>query len=167
MELSEQDVPETPPNKGGRPKADIDWEVVDKYAGVAPIRPIARRLGISPATLMAAVKREKKMTWEEYSGHILANSLFGDLEAYLAIWKAAVEKQDAPMLRWLAERKLEGFNPPTKLELSGPEGAPIPIATLVATLSEVELEQRLQRMHELNSRPVRGQLTSGEDITDE
>lgn len=51
----------------GRPKAVIDWELVDKYARAhCSGESIARKLGIQDNTLAAAIRREFNMGFTEF-----------------------------------------------------------------------------------------------------
>jgi len=55
-------------NKGGRPKAVIDWEFVDKALQAhCSGAEISGKLGIHPTTLYNACEREKKMPFSEYA----------------------------------------------------------------------------------------------------
>ena len=58
----------TPKNKGGRPKAKIDWGLVDKLliAGANGVG-IAARLGIDQETLYKACVRDNKIGFSDYS----------------------------------------------------------------------------------------------------
>lgn len=54
-------------DKGGRPKIDIDWEIVDKLCAMqCTLREISAWFDCSEDTIERACKREKKIGFAEY-----------------------------------------------------------------------------------------------------
>lgn len=57
----------TEPNKGGRPRIDIDWDVVSKLCGIqCTLAEIANFCEVSEDTIERACKRDHNMGFAEY-----------------------------------------------------------------------------------------------------
>lgn len=91
--------------EGGRPYAVIDWKLAEKLAYIqCTAVEIAATLGIDDNTLVAACKREFKLTFSEwYKKH----SENGKCSLRRSMWKSATsEKPNTAMQIWLSKNYL-------------------------------------------------------------
>lgn len=91
--------------EGGRPLAFIDWELAKKLAHIqCTAVEIAATLGIDDNTLVAACKRENKLTFSEwYKKH----SENGKCSLRRSMWKMATNERPNPaMAIWLSKNYL-------------------------------------------------------------
>lgn len=91
--------------EGGRPYAVIDWKLAEKLAYIqCTAVEIAATLGIDDNTLVAACKREFKLTFSEwYKKH----SENGKCSLRRSMWKSATsERPNVAMQIWLSKNYL-------------------------------------------------------------
>ena len=100
----------------GRPKAIIDWEIVDKLLIAGCIgTEVAAHIGIHPETLYDNCERDKKTLFSAYSqekrakGHSLLRA---------AQFDEAIRKRNITMLIWLGKNNLLQVDK-TGFEISG------------------------------------------------
>jgi len=107
----------------GRPKKPINWKQVDKMLFIqCTCEEIAGVLGIHADTLADRCKEEHGITYSEYSHN---GRQLGKMSLRRSQFKLA--ERNASMAIWLGKNTLKQKD---NLELSGPNGGPIPVTHL-------------------------------------
>lgn len=112
--------------KGGRPAFVIDWPVAEKLCeSQCTEKEIAAHFGVSVDTLQRAIQRELGCGFADYFAEKRQR---GFVSLRVKQFSLAMNG-DKTMLVWLGKQYL---NQRDKMESSGPNGGPIPVATLSA-----------------------------------
>jgi len=105
MENKPRKKPGPTKGNGGRPLITIDWDLAEKLAHIqCTAVEIAATLGIDDDTLVAACKREKKLTFSEWYKKYSSN---GKCSLRRSMWKMATGDRPNPtMAIWLSKNHL-------------------------------------------------------------
>ncbi len=88
----------------GRPKANIDWDIVDELLEAdCEGTEIAAYIGIHPDTLYLRCQNEKKMGFSEY---LRLKKAKGNSLIKVKQFEMAVKDKDKAMLIWLGKQRL-------------------------------------------------------------
>ena len=91
-------------SKGGRPKKQIDYELVDKLCEIQCTgEEIAAVLDIDYDTLNAGIKRDKGVGFSEYFAQ---KRSLGKKSLRRRQWQSAVEEGNVTMMIWLGKQYL-------------------------------------------------------------